>query len=313
MEELTKLIEEYKSIELARNHLVTLNSQIETELQTLNKLEAILNKEYDDVRKLEKLSLRGIFYKVWVKKSDIYELEKQEYLLAVLKYNEHHKIVELLKFEIEILEGKLAREEVTRKRLDVLIREREVSISKAYPSIQGVLKSMDEVLDKNYSYRRELHEALIVGAKAKKIFKQMIELLEQSIASDEDWGAYPAKMSNYSEAQNSYLDKAQQLSYRVKPLLEQLENEIEDIYEYKSIQQVNRFHEFRHFNDLYYERLISDWISHKRISSALNYLTLALCKVDLMVETLKIQEKTTTKDIEYLRNRKKEIIMKSVK
>ena len=100
----------------------------------------------------------------------------------------------------------------------------------------------------------------------------------------------------------SHIDEAQQVSYKVKPLFQQLENELEDVYKFKSIKRINKVAELKHFNVIYYDYLISDWIIRKQINSTLNYLYGVRDTLQRIEQTLLAQQRTTEQSIEYLKN-----------
>lgn len=303
---LEKIIEEYKSIELAKKHLGKLGIRLTEESARLQELSDLLDKEYEDVRQLEQLTLKGLFQKFLGDLEQQYEIEKQEYLQAVLQYKECKKTVELLAFEQRVLQEKVEKESEVLHSLETLIQERTSIVSQKYPKIKDELISISHQLDRNRGYQKELREALVVGLKVEEVLKRMIHLLKLG-RDQSDWGVYTAHSRNVYYT-NSHLDEAQQLSYRAKQLLQELEDELEDIYAYKSIRRWSKFEEFIHFNDIFYDRLISDWMVQQEISSAINHLVGTLDSINRITATLKVQIKTTQRNIDYLNTRKKEVI-----
>lgn len=70
-----------------------------------------------------------------------------------------------------------------------------------------------------------------------------------------------------------------------------------------------RLDEFKYFNDIYYDRLISDWITSGKIYNALNYLIGKKNSMQRMVDTLKNEQKKTEKKIEELNAQKQQLIL----
>jgi len=110
----------------------------------------------------------------------------------------------------------------------------------------------------------------------------------------------------------TYVDQAHQLSYQAKQILQELQDEMEDIYKHKDIKRLNRMEDFEHFNELYHDRLISDWIVKNKIVSTLNYLKGTADTLTQIVETLKIQLKMTEKEIAYILDRKQKVINENI-
>lgn len=308
---LEKLIEEYRSIILSKHHLEKLKDRLQLERNRLQELEAILDQKYNNLYQLEKLSLRALFYTMLQTKDEQFEIESQEYLHAVLQLKDCKKTIELLEFERKVLLSKVNKEKRVQDQLNHLFTEREEFISSKYASLKNQLIIANQKLDQELGYKREIYEALIVGLKARDVFTQMIALLVKA-KDDVNWGAELPNKEELRHAKNSYLDQAQELSYKAKQLLQELMDEMEDIYMHKSIRRLNKFEEFKHFNDIYYDRLISDWMVQNRIVSTLNYLKGTMDSLKRIVETLKIQKKTTEKNIEYLNKRKDELILESI-
>ena len=98
-ESLKKAIEAHNSLQRVKNHLDHVIRQIREEERTLKELGEVLKKEHRDVKKLEKLSVKGIFHEFLGDKKKQLEIERQEYLDAVMRYNECVKFLELLEFE----------------------------------------------------------------------------------------------------------------------------------------------------------------------------------------------------------------------
>ncbi|MEM9821952.1 MAG: hypothetical protein AAF985_12805 [Bacteroidota bacterium] len=305
---LDKYIESYKSILLAKKHLVNLKTRLEQEKDLLQELRTVLDKEYEDLDQLERVSTKSLFHRILRNKKEQYELEKQEYLHAMLRVKECKKTIELLAFEAQVLEEKVSRERVVLQKLNHLLAHREQDIDQRYIKIKDQLMSIYRQVDRKIAYKKELQQALIVALKAQELLKKMIDLIKKA-KSTEIWGINSFEKAKELKVKNSYIDQAQEQAYKIKPILQALEDELQDVYEFNAIKRFNKIEEFRHFNDIYYDRLISDWIVQNKIISALNYLKGSRDSVSRIVDSLKIQLKSTEHTIEYLRRRQEEIII----
>ena len=90
-----QLIEAYQSALLAQKHYDKVKARLVKEQKQLTNLSATLEKEHLDVLKIEHLTQKGIFHRILGDQKQQYEIEKQEYLMATMAYNEAVKTVEL--------------------------------------------------------------------------------------------------------------------------------------------------------------------------------------------------------------------------
>jgi len=309
--QIENLISEYRSIMLAKNHLYRLELRLKLEKANLIKLEDILEKEYQDLERFEETPIRNLFHKVLKSKEEQFELEKQEYLHAVLQFKDCKKMIELLEFEREVLKEKSFKEKQIKQQLSSLISQRDLVVSQKYVGFKNAMIALNQQHDQKLGNKKEIHEAIISGLKASDIFKKMIHLLEME-QKENGWGVSSDRFWKVSDGQNGYIDQVHKLSYRAKLALQELEDELEDIYERKSIKRLNRTEEFKHFIDVYYERLISDWIVNNKIVNVLNYLKGTADTLTIILESLKIQLKMTEKAFDYINDRKRKIIEENI-
>lgn len=308
---LENLIEEYRSIQLAKSHLAKLQVRIKEDYELLHSLGIILEKEYQDVLRMKKFKVKDLFIRVLDSDEEQYEIEKQEYLFAALQYNECKKSVELLEFEEKIILEKVAKERTVKAELGALITDREANISLNYPSIKQQLLNISSQLDECVGYKRELHEAIIVGLKAQKVLEQMINFISLGGNGHGQWGNYAPTFQAVQMYKN-YLNKAHELSHVAKQLLSELDDEMADIYAIKSNVKTHHFEEFRNFTNIYHDNLISDWILQKRLHATLNTINSTNDNVRRLILTLKSQLKKTENSIKYLKKRKDEVIIEGL-
>ena len=309
---LTKLIEEYRGILLAKNHLDKLLIRLDVNKQKLANLEAILQKEYDDLEQLEQLTISGLFHTILGTREEQYDIEKQEYLHAVLQYQEFKKMVELQSYEQQVLEQKLSREAHIQQQLNHFLMQRNQLIDEKYAGLRDQLRQIFHQHDQKINYKRELYEALIVALKADKLLDTMINNLIGAKATIH-WGYDLVENEQTKAGKNKLIDKTQEISYQVKQLLQELEDEMEDIYNFKSVKRLHKIESFQQFNNLYYDRMLSDWVVHKKILSTIDHLKGTRDSVKLIIHTLKAQQKMTEHSIDYLIKRREELIIEHVK
>ena len=268
MDKFELLLEEHRSMQLAKHHFHQLTKRLAGEEKRLQLLYVILEKEYGDLKRFEQLSLKGLFNRFLKSDQEQYEIEKQEYLFAMLQYREAENLVELLSYEKKILEKKLLREKEVQVRLNREIDEKEHAITEKYKISGSRLVQINRDIRETLGFKTELKEARIVCARIDKLFAQMLVLLRQA-KKYENWGEFYSEKQEGKRIRKSYIDQAHSLSYVAKQQLQQLEDDLESIYKHKSIYRLTKYEEFQHLNEIYYDRLISDWIVKHRIDSTI--------------------------------------------
>ena len=163
---------------------------------------------------METLSVSSLFQRILGNKKEQYEIEKQEYLQAVLKYKEYAKTMELMIYEQEVLEEKVAKEEKTLEILNELLLLRDVEISAKYLNFRNQLIQVNQETDAALGAQREAHEANIVGVKALVRLNEMIELLQK--AHDlEAWGQRVEALGVRFKVEK-YVNEAHEISIQLK-------------------------------------------------------------------------------------------------
>ncbi len=308
--QIEQLIGEYRSLILAKKHLTKLKERIASTEYDLKLLERVKIKEYQDVRALETLSVSSLFQRILGNKEEQYEIEKQEYLQAVLKYKEYAKTLELMVYEQEVLEGKVAKEEKTFELLNEMLLQRDVEISAKYLHLRNRLIQIHKEIDATIGAQREVHEANIVAAKALVRLDEMIELHEKAYDL-EAWGQR-VEAPHVPYKVEKYVNEAHEISMQLKLTLLELKDEMDDVFSDSPFKIYSPIQEFMHFHDIYYDRLLSDWVIQQRLVSVLNYLKGLKDNLSLILKTLKSLSDTHAKKLDKLRQEKVDIIKTNV-
>ena len=255
----------------------------------LDKLHAIMVDELEDLSEIESKGLKPFFYKVLGSKEKQIEKERQEYLTASLKFNEHQKSVEVLQYEVELLHKKLGDTAVLENQLKVLKAQRENEILKSHPTLAKQLLDVATHIDKLYAYKKELGDVDEVGKKCIKSLNDMIHHLKQA----KQWGNWDmmsgkSRMAGHNK--HSAIDRAKNISVWVKHELINLNKELADIGQTKSHFQLN-MDNFASFTDIFFDNLISDWIIQQKIVNAMNNTLGVRDRVVLIVNSIENESK----------------------
>ncbi|MEM1321115.1 MAG: hypothetical protein AAGG75_12750 [Bacteroidota bacterium] len=308
--ELEKFIELYQSLHLAEIHLQKINERLTQYYMDLEELSAVLTEQSEDLDKLVKMGLFKLFSKVLGDPQSRYEQKKQAYLLSILKFNECKKMVELLEFEKTILDEKLQQKEEISARLNQLIKEEEEFLTTKYPSTKDLLTKISKTLFENITYKKELMEAITVCIQLKARLEDMIDQLK-SAKEYENWGAFYKEIQEGKAIKRSYIDQAQKISYEVKQLYQQLQDEMEDSYRFKTILKGTDFKELKNFNKVYNTKLVADWLSKEEIHHALSYVRKLFYSLRTTLEILETQQFKTEEYMDYLHQKQKELLFEA--
>jgi hypothetical protein len=304
-EPLKKAIEDHKDIQRVKNHLNHLVKQIREEERTLKELGEVLEKEHKDVKRLEKLSVKGIFHEFLGDKKKQLEIERQEYLDAVLRYNECVKFIELLEFEKGVLEEKLTKEKEVNENLDKLLKVREQQLMRTNTSTGRKLLKIEKQIDQKLALRRELNEAIILGTKILKKLNSMIRLLSQNQA----WGHDENIFGTINHFSSNNIDKALKTGLEVRQLLLAYEDELRDIYGKRKFRLAATMNTIVNFTANFRGSLLSDWIVAEKIHNTFHNTVGFRDQMQRINASLQQELKNTDEEIEQLNEAKKKVVM----
>ncbi len=283
--ELKETLEKFREHDKVNKHLDQLNTRLATEYKNLEKLAKVLDKEQADVDKLEKMSLKGVFYKILGSKEEQLEKERQEYLQVSLKYNELVKGVELLEFEQKILDEKITKFAGIEAKLKKLMSKREKQL-KSGNSVRGnkllsVIQQIEQLQKTNF----EIQQAIQAGMASLQVLTEIANYLRTA----RQWGQWDVvgrrgSMSSY--VKHSNIDKARARLAKGQNLLWRFEQELNDVFDTTDLNLRINVESFNSFIDIFFDNLISDWIIQKRIRNSYNNIVSVHDKVTRIVQNL---------------------------
>ena len=276
LEELTKLDHAHARLQEVEQSLAQMNEE-------WSKLDGQLESELDDIKKLEGLSLKGLFHKVLGSKEEELERERQEYLALTLRIKELNKSIEIVEYEKDILSKKVVKRDAVIKDLQSLKDMRLKEILRTNAAQKDELVVLLDQEDKTIRLRQELEEALQAGNQSSNSLKKIINFLKKA----EDWGQWDAfggrsRHSKHMKMQS--LDYAAGEAIQCQHLLQIFKRELADVgYQENFRLQVDSF---RNFSTIFFDNLISDWIVQRKIADVLNSVINTFNKVQLLLQSL---------------------------
>ena len=281
------LITQYQQMMRGKKRIATISTQLQSEKQLLAMLEQKVDDEYADILRLESTSMRQLFTHILIDKKKQLEIERQEYLLAVLQYKEVKSLIEMMEQEKEDLSAAMRDEEILMRGIENELKRSEDEYLHIQSPYLTELKEVNAQLSKLVTLKMETHEALDVTGDLHSNFKIMVDLLNKAQKHDK-WGTYYGEIQKAKRVKKENIDRAQEHMYIVRKLLVHLNGELQDVI---NIQQYFRRTEvlLRGFNVGYYKDLINDWVDESNLSETM-LTTLATSKtiVDLIAALEKL-------------------------
>lgn len=269
LNQLNKVIQDYQEVILCRSQLKTVEEELHIQTALVKQLKVTVEKEHQDVLRLESLSLKQLFSTLLINKQAQLEKERQEYLLAALKLNECLNLIELLEYEKKILKQKLKSEKKVIATLELSLDEYQLDKRSPTPKELILLKSINQELKDIIRLKTEAQEALAVIKELQGSLKDIIKALEAANLYDE-WGLFYKEKQIAKVKKKQYIDQAQAMVYIVRKQLIFLRSELIDVKEFEGL-----FKEakdlFENFNLEYYNDLITDWINVLKLHETIEH------------------------------------------
>ncbi len=306
-ERLKECLEKERSLGLIKSHLTKLGLRLKERREDLKYVETIMAKEYQDIVALENLGMRKLFRQVLGGREEQLEIERQEYLMVVLKHREVVKSIALMEYEEQILLEKLNSSEAVKKELKELIAIREKELIAAGGVYREKIKSINVKLDDKIAEKREIYEAKIVSAQVKQKVAMVISHLNTAIAHDE-WNGERADLRKRKKS----IDQAQNDFFKVKELLRKLEDELYDIYQHRNIRFLNLVEDEAVLTKSYHSNLITDWVIHKKINNSIFSMQFLHDRLERLSNSLDHEENKVEKSVLFLEDQREQLVLKSM-
>ncbi len=304
--EIKATIEEFESIKNIESHVNEININLKSAFEKLKALDKNLDKELNDINKLEKFGLKSLFYKTLGNKEEQMEIERQEYLEASLKYKELKERIELMEYEKDVLNKKLRQLPNLEAKLAALKKDRENEIlTTGDDIIRNEFKEILHQTDVNILIRKELIEAIDEGEKALAILKKVIQSLRQAGG----WGRW----ENYDRRRQQYykrqaIDSAFSFMTRAQHQLNIFTRELKDLGDNNIHFNLNKL-KFNNATDFFFDNLISDWIIQQKIKNSLTNVDSNMASVNRIVLSLKKELSDTEKKLKSLDDKREQFLL----
>ena len=268
--------EEIAQKQVLENKLKDLNKELCKGKEELKELEYKLNKEFDDVEKLKKLSLSNIISTIMKNKDEKMEKEEKEYLMAKLEYDQCESKIKSLKVNINTTTSRLEDLSECENEYSNLLN-RKIALFNIYGDEynKNELINMEAEIDSYLKEIKELDESISVGNSLVSEIENTKKLLESAKA----WGTLDLFGGDFisSLAKHQKVDEAQRHFSRTSNLLDRFNKELRDI-------NINglRFSTTSKTFDIFFDNIFTDIAVNNQINKSYN----DICSLQRNVETV---------------------------
>jgi hypothetical protein len=292
-----------------KNHILRNETQLKRMRMDLLALENSIVKEQRDVIRLEQLTVSSVFLKVLGSIEKQLEIERQEYLMEVLKYNELQDSIDLLGFEQKTLKQALNMMRNDQIIFDRLASEKEVILKTVDSQFAIKIRLLDQDISFQTTQISKMKSAVEDGIKAKKILVK----IKEDLSKVKEWGSWQYYgAGNYSAyAKKSYIDSARKNAIQANMLLSNYESDLTDLFKDLKIPYHLRLDKFELFLNIFYDNLITDWIVQKHIKNALQNIQMNVDKVTRLQATIETGQKKQQALIQKLIKERKQLILEA--
>ncbi len=289
-ERLTEVREKHRHKQKLKKDLLQIRDLLASERGKYANLKIQLHKEGRDVKKLEGLSLSGLFLSILGNKEAQLEKERQEYLAARLKYDECKSEVEALEGEeldtTKQLESLAALEDEYRE----LLAEKEDVILSDEGTQARLLLDLSEELGELKANQKELEEALEAGKNA----LALLHKVQDSLGSAQGWGVWDILGGGLiaTAVKHSRIDDARQHVHSAQQALHSFVRELNDVNPHLLSDITINIGGFATFADYFFDGLIADWVVQSRINDSLENVNNMVKRVDDTLSSLQQELRT---------------------
>jgi hypothetical protein len=263
----------------------------------LNKLSADLEKEDQDVLKLQSKNITSLFYEILGTKEERLSKEKQELLKARLKYDQCKNNIDYLVSESKKIVDKLAKIEGCDVEYEELINKKLEIINLEDKEAGRELKNLIKRKENMNANIIEIDEAICYGERALDAIEKTIKKLETA----DGWGIVDILGGGLitTAIKHSSIDDAREYAEQAQRMLGNFKKEMSDITMMTGIEIA--VGSFETFADYFFDGLIFDWVVQSEIGKTLDSIKNAKNQLDKAISRLyeeKVTEEFMTKQIE---------------
>lgn len=282
-----------------KKHLQSLLHELHIQRKELedkvNRLKTIMEKEQSDVDRLEGRGLTALFYGIVGKKEEKLNEQRREAVTARAKYDVVMQEMDLVQRRIGRYEDELASLKDIEMRYAYAMKQKVQLLKSTNTPVAEKILQYEEQISGFENQKKEIHEAISAGTKAKNIAEQVLSELDDA----EGWGTWDLLGGGLISdlAKHSSLDDAQEEIEHLQVQLRRFKTELADVT-IRAEMQVN-IDGFLRFADYFFDGLFADWAvldkieeSQSEVKNIINQIQAVLDKLASMLAIAEKEQKT---------------------
>ncbi|KAA0547609.1 hypothetical protein FZW96_12245 [Bacillus sp. BGMRC 2118] len=263
-----------------------------------------LEKENQDVDKLEGLSITSILLTVLGTKEERLKQEKQEAVLAKLQYDEAKAEIKDLELEIEVVHTNLQHVMNADQELEQLLKEKEGYMRLISSEINSHLDTLNNQTNQMATIELEMDEAIHAG----NAVKQALKKASASLESASGWGTLDMFGGGVisTALKHNHIDEASQYMHEAQHLAKKLKRELEDIG--TEFTQTMELSNLTRFADFFFDGLITDWVIQTQINDSLEQVNAYKYQITSLIKQIEKEKTQIMKQLQELESEQNTLI-----
>ncbi len=269
--------------------LKDLRAQKNTLLKKVDTLKEQAEKEDLDVEYLEGKSISHIFYTILGNLDKKLEKEREEALVARLKYDQACLDLSNVEYELFHLELEADKNRDWERIYQRLYSEKKEQLIASGSKLGEEILNLFQKITALKSYEKELKEAIAAGEGVSYHLKSASE----SLKSAEGWGTWDLIGGGLISdiAKHSHIDEAKESVSKAQTKLSHFRSELADV---KVMSELSiEISDFAKFADFFFDGLFADWHMQSKIKDSLGSVERTKNQVDAVLVKLQLMKKET--------------------
>lgn len=264
-----------------------------TEQKKLEATKQQMEDEFKDVKDLETLTLKSIWYDLLNKKFSELEREQAEYYQAKIQFESQQNKVDNISLEIKSYEAQVFDLETIKIQYEGLIQEK-VKLLKAnnHPQLVDIFSKQEELV-KIDAYKNEIQEAILAAENVLTIIPKAVKELKDA----KDYATWDmiggGTMATYLKRQK--MNRAKLGIVEINYTLDKLKRELKDLKPDLFPSEI-KFNTSWEFADYFFDNIFVDMKIRERIVDAYNAI-LSLHKEIILLKEKLISEKKSQQSL----------------
>lgn len=305
-QQLIDLRAKFDAIEKAEKRLTLVEYMISDLMTELQVKADKMDEEYRDVEKLEKMSTAMLYHKILGDIGSRITKEKQEYLDAVLAYDDIANKVRVLEYEKAVLVKKIGTRAEVAGYLDKYHEEKKAEIlADTGNTFRKALLNLEQKTDLLKLQKQKITEA---GESANKLIEYLFSVYE-ALAKLDPWSDFTITREYISYQRKKFHSGSRHVISMIDQLMQELDQDLKVIQEGLSAKVDYR--PFVGFVSNIHNEVIHGWGSNTYLHRAKNCIEQNIANIRELINSLTYLNDKADREISLLEEEKKLYIEKS--